>query len=46
VLDALATSYRHIDTSTQYGNLAAIGRAVAKSGVPRASVWITVKLYG
>jgi 2,5-diketo-D-gluconate reductase A len=44
VSTALETGYRLIDTAAAYGNEAAVGRAVAASGVPRAELFITTKL--
>lgn len=41
---ALDTGYRHIDTAYGYANEAAIGRAIADSGVARADVFITTKV--
>jgi 2,5-diketo-D-gluconate reductase B len=41
---ALAEGYRYIDTSRYYGNEEAVGRALARSSVPRADVWVTTKL--
>jgi diketogulonate reductase-like aldo/keto reductase len=41
---ALEAGYRLIDTASAYGNEAAVGRAVAASGVPREEVFITTKL--
>src|SRR5688572_1401196 len=41
---ALAEGYRYIDTSRFYGNEEAVGRAMARSSVPRADVWVTTKL--
>jgi diketogulonate reductase-like aldo/keto reductase len=41
---ALAEGYRYIDTSRFYGNEEAVGRALARSSVPRSDVWITTKL--
>ena len=35
VLDAIATGYRLIDTAAAYMNEEAVGRAIAKCGVPR-----------
>src|SRR3954447_5400027 len=35
VTDALAAGYRHIDTAAAYENEAAVGRAIAASGIPR-----------
>ncbi|GAC69445.1 aldo/keto reductase [Gordonia soli] len=37
--------YRHIDTAAAYGNEAAVGRAIATSGVPRDEVFVTTKLW-
>ncbi len=45
VLQAIETGYRLIDTATSYRNEAAVGRAVAKSSVPREEVFITSKLW-
>jgi len=41
---ALAEGYRYIDTSRFYGNEEAVGKALARSSVPRADVWVTTKL--
>ena len=41
---ALAEGYRYIDTSRYYGNEEAVGRALARSSVPRGDVWVTTKL--
>ena len=41
---ALQAGYRLIDTAAAYGNEAAVGRAIAASGVPRAEVFLTTKL--
>jgi len=41
---ALAEGYRYIDTSRYYGNEEAIGKALARSSVPRADIWVTTKL--
>jgi len=45
VLKAIETGYRLIDTATSYGNEEAVGRAIAKSGVPREELFITSKLW-
>jgi 2,5-diketo-D-gluconate reductase A len=44
VSTALEIGYRLIDTATAYGNEAAVGRAIASSGIPRAEVFVTTKL--
>ncbi|MDT5337154.1 MAG: 2,5-diketo-D-gluconate reductase [Mycobacterium sp.] len=44
VSTALEIGIRLIDTATAYGNEAAVGRAVAASGIPRAEIVITTKL--
>jgi diketogulonate reductase-like aldo/keto reductase len=44
VLAALEAGYRLIDTAAAYGNEAAVGRAIAASGVPREDVFVTTKL--
>ena len=41
---ALEMGYRLIDTAAVYGNEAAVGRAIAASGIPRAELFITTKL--
>jgi 2,5-diketo-D-gluconate reductase A len=41
---ALDAGYRSIDTAAAYGNEAAVGRAVASSGVPREELFLTTKL--
>ena len=45
VLDALEVGYRHIDTAMIYRNEAAVGRAIAKSGIPRDELFVTTKLW-
>jgi 2,5-diketo-D-gluconate reductase A len=44
VATALEVGIRLIDTAAAYGNEAAVGRAVAASGIPRAEIFITTKL--
>src|SRR6478672_10944051 len=44
VEDALEAGYRHIDTAAAYGNEAAVGAAVAASGIPRGDIFLTTKL--
>jgi 2,5-diketo-D-gluconate reductase A len=41
---ALEAGYRLIDTASAYGNEAAVGRAIAASGVSRDELFITTKL--
>jgi 2,5-diketo-D-gluconate reductase A len=41
---ALEIGYRLIDTASVYGNEAAVGRAIAASGIPRAELFVTTKL--
>jgi len=41
---ALEIGYRLIDTAAVYGNEAAVGRAIAASGIPRAELFITTKV--
>lgn len=41
---ALAEGYRYIDTSRYYGNEEAVGKALARSSVPRSDIWVTTKL--
>ena len=48
-IDAVATGlelgYRHIDTAQIYGNEADVGEALAASGVARADVFVTTKIW-
>jgi len=44
VSTALEIGIRLIDTAAAYGNEAAVGRAVAASGIPRAEIFVTTKL--
>jgi 2,5-diketo-D-gluconate reductase A len=41
---ALEIGYRLIDTAAVYGNEAAVGRAIAASGIPRAELFVTTKV--
>ena len=45
VLTALKSGYRHIDTAQIYKNEAAVGDALAESGIPREDVFLTTKLW-
>ena len=45
VLDAITTGYRLIDTAAAYMNEEAVGRAIAKCGVPREELFVTTKLW-
>lgn len=45
VLTALSAGYRLIDTASVYKNEDSIGRAVAKSGIPRKDLFITTKIW-
>ncbi|WP_104044679.1 aldo/keto reductase [Arthrobacter sp. ZGTC412] len=45
VSHALAAGYRSIDTAAIYGNEAGTGRAIAASGINRADLFITSKLW-
>ncbi len=45
VADALHTGYRLVDTAAAYGNEAAVGKAIKRSGVAREDVFITTKLW-
>ncbi|RDB26737.1 D-galacturonate reductase [Hypsizygus marmoreus] len=44
VKTALGLGYRHIDTASNYGNEASVGRAIRESGVPREEIFLTTKL--
>ena len=45
VESALALGYRHIDTAAMYENEAAVGGAIAASGVARAELFVTTKVW-
>lgn len=45
VLAALKAGYRHIDTAAVYKNEESVGRAIAKSGIPREEIYVTTKLW-
>lgn len=45
VSKALEVGYRHIDTAAIYGNEEGVGRAIAKSGIPREELYVTTKLW-
>ena len=45
VSDALELGYRHIDTAMIYRNEAAVGRAIASSGIPRDELFVTTKIW-
>src|SRR4030081_2135054 len=42
---AIALGYRHIDTAAMYENEAAVGAAIAASGVQRAELFVTTKVW-
>lgn len=41
---ALSVGYRHIDTAQLYGNEEGVGKAIARSGIPRGELYVTSKL--
>lgn len=45
VLDALNAGYRLIDTAAAYLNEEAVGQAIPESGVSRADIFLTTKLW-
>lgn len=45
VESALALGYRHVDTAEMYGNEDAVGAGIAASGLPRADVFLTTKIW-
>ena len=45
VAEALRVGYRLIDTAAAYGNEESVGRAIAKSGIPREETFVTTKLW-
>eukprot|EP01043_Picozoa_sp_COSAG02_P011026 COSAG02_NODE_400_length_23094_cov_309.555990_3_plen_365_part_00 len=42
---ALSAGYRHIDTAQAYDNEESVGVAIARSGVARADIFVTTKLW-
>lgn len=42
---ALEVGYRHVDTAASYQNEAAVGRALRASGIDRAELFVTTKLW-
>lgn len=45
VVDAIDTGYRLIDTAASYLNEAAVGRGIRRSGIARAELFVTTKLW-
>ena len=45
VRNALDVGYRAVDTAQIYGNEAEVGTAIAQSGVPRADLFVTTKIW-
>ena len=45
VSTALVCGYRHVDTARAYRNEADVGAAIRESGLPRAEVFVTTKLW-
>lgn len=45
VTDAIKSGYRLIDTAAAYMNEEAVGKAIAKSGVPREELFVVTKLW-
>jgi len=46
VESAFAMGYRHVDTALIYNNHAGVGKALAKTGVPREEYFVTTKIPG
>ena len=46
VTDAIEAGYRHFDGAKRYADAAALGRAIAASGIPREQFFVTTKLWG
>lgn len=42
---ALSMGYRHVDTAQMYGNEAEVGRGIEGSGVDRAEIFLTTKVW-
>jgi 2,5-diketo-D-gluconate reductase A len=45
VTHALSAGYRSLDTAAAYGNEEAVGRAIQASGIPRADLFVTTKVW-
>jgi 2,5-diketo-D-gluconate reductase A len=45
VYEAIQAGYRLIDTAASYGNEAAVGKAIKRSGLAREELFITTKLW-
>jgi 2,5-diketo-D-gluconate reductase B len=45
VRDALEIGYRQIDTARAYGNEAEVGEGIGQSGVDRAEIFLTTKVF-
>jgi 2,5-diketo-D-gluconate reductase B len=45
ILHALRSGYRHIDTADMYGTHGDVGAAMRRSGLPRAEIFVTTKLW-
>lgn len=45
VKEALACGYRYIDTAQAYHNEAKVGQAIKESGVARADIFLTTKIW-
>ena len=45
VYEAIRAGYRLIDTAAAYGNEAAVGNAIKRSGVAREELFVTTKLW-
>jgi len=45
VEEAFAAGYRKVDTATAYTNEIEVGRAIARSGLPRDEVFVTTKVW-
>ena len=45
VKKALEVGYRHIDAAAAYGNEASVGRGIAESGLNRADLFVTSKVW-
>lgn len=42
---ALEVGYRHVDTASLYANEKEVGAAVKASGIPRAEIFVTTKIW-
>ena len=45
VAEAISAGYRHVDTASMYGNETGVGKGIRASGIDRAELFVTTKLW-